>query len=100
MARLRRRGGSGRRRVGHSRAEHHVWAAAVVMLDPGLERTPQMSFGQRYEPVQTLATYRPDHPFADAVRHGTARRCFQNMQPEAANRGIELPREYAVAVVN
>src|SRR6266513_5049451 len=100
MARLRRRGGSGRRRVGHSRAEHHVGAAAVVMLDPGVERTPQMSFGERYEPVQTLATYRSDHPFAEAVRHWTARRRFQNTQPEAADRGVELPREDAVAVMN
>ena len=42
---------------------------------------------------------RPDHPFAEAVRHWTARRRFQNTQPEAADRGVELPREDAVAVM-
>ena len=99
MARLRRCGGSGRRRVGHSRAEHHVGAAAVVVLDPKSQGTPQMSFRERNEPVQTLATYRPDHPFAEAVRHRTARRRFQNAQPQAADRGVELPREDAVAVM-
>ncbi len=34
MARPRRRGWSGRRRVGHSRAERHVGAAAVVVRPP------------------------------------------------------------------
>ena len=41
-----------------------------------------------YQRVQTLATYRPDHLFAEAVRHWTARRRFQNTQPEAADRGV------------
>ena len=59
----------------------------------------QKGFRQRNEPVQTLATYRPDHPFAEAVRHWTARRRLQNTQPEAADRGVELPREDAVAVM-
>src|SRR5437660_12650700 len=86
------------RRIGNTGTQY-VWASAVVMFDPALERTPQMGFRQRYEPVQTLATDRPDHPFAEAVRHWTARRRFQNMQPEAADRGIELPREDAVAVM-
>ena len=76
-----------------------MWAPTVVMFDPGSQRTPQMCFRQRYEPIQTLAAYRPDHPFAEAVRHGTARRRFQNTQPEAADRGVELPREDAVAVM-
>jgi hypothetical protein len=69
------------------------------MFDPGSQRMSQMCFRQRYEPIQTLATYRPDHPFAEAVRHWTARRRFQNTQPEAADRGVELPREDAVAVM-
>ena len=59
----------------------------------------QKGFRQRNEPVQTLATYRPDHPFAEAVRHWTARRRFQNTQPQAADRSVELPREDAVAVM-
>jgi hypothetical protein len=59
----------------------------------------QMCFRQRYEPVETLTTYRPDHAFAEAVRHWTVRRRVQNTQPEAADRGVELPREDAVAVM-
>jgi hypothetical protein len=69
------------------------------MFDPGSQRISQMCFRQRYEPVETLATYRPDYALAEAVRHWTARRRFQSTQPEAADRGVELPREDAVAVM-
>ena len=47
----------------------------------------------------THSRRRPDHPFAEAVRHRTARRRLQNTQLEAADRGVELPRKDAVAVM-
>ena len=72
-------------------------STSLLRTEP--QRMSQKGFRQRNEPVQTLATYRPDHPFAEAVRHWTARRRFQNTQPQAADRGVELPREDAVAVM-
>ena len=81
------------RGIGNAGTQCHMWASAIVVLDPKSQGTPQMGFRERNEPVQTLATYRPDHPFAEAVRHWTARRRFQNTQPQAADSGVESPRE-------
>jgi hypothetical protein len=77
-----------------------VGAAAVVVLDPKSQGTPQMGFRERNEPVQTLATNGANDPLADRSRFRTAWRCLLHAQAEAANRGIELRREDAVAVMD
>jgi len=43
MTRLRNRYHSNCWRIRHARTEGHVWAPAVLMFDPGVERTPQMA---------------------------------------------------------
>jgi len=46
---------NGRGRTGNTRTERHVRTGSVVMGGPHSQDGPQMRFGQRYQPIQTLA---------------------------------------------
>ncbi len=59
-----------------------------------------MRLGDRDQPVQTLTSYRTDHPFANSIRLRAVRRRFQYPQAQRPDRLIQVRREDAIPVVN
>jgi hypothetical protein len=55
------------RGIGNPRAQPHMGPTAIVMLDPRVKGSPQVSFRQGNEPVQTLSAKGPDHPLAHRI---------------------------------
>src|SRR5262245_28736721 len=67
-------------RIRNPWTQPHVWAPAIVMLDPRAKRCPQVSFRQRNEPVQTLSANCPDHPFAHRIGNGSQLHVIRRME--------------------
>src|SRR5579862_3614036 len=89
-----------RRRIGHTWPQGHMWTAGVVMKDPRTQDRPQMRFGQRYQPIRTLATDGADESFANGVRLWGVRWRFKDADTEPRDRCIQMLGEYAVAIVD
>ena len=75
-------------------------AAAIVMSNPLLEDSPQVSLVQRNQEIQTFAADSSYQAFAESVRLGRAERRFQDAQAHRLQSRIQLGGVNAVAVVN
>lgn len=89
----------GVRAIGNARTQCHVRPPAIVMVDPGAERSAQVRFRYGNEPVQTLSANGPDHPLANSIHLRTVRCRLQHGDPQGSDRPIQLSREDAVAIM-
>ncbi len=74
--------------------------AFVVMGHPLFEDRTKVCLRDRDQPVQTLTSYRTDHPFANSIRLRAVRRRFQYPQAQRPDRLIQVRREDAIPVVH
>ena len=85
--------------IRNTRPQRHMRARGVVMSDPRFESAPQLGFRQRDQPVQALPANCADDSFADRIRLRAARRGFQYLNSELADRLVEMTREDGVSIV-
>src|SRR4030095_4886633 len=59
-----------------------------------------MPFIQRNHKVQTLSSQRPEHPFADRIRHRRSHGCFDDVQPHMAHALVNVLGEDGISVMD
>src|SRR5262249_24137347 len=70
------------------------------MLDEHAEQCSQMTFAERNDPIKTFSSDGSDQPLRKRVRLRRAPWRLQNAQPETSQFGINVRREYSVAVMD
>ncbi len=87
-------------RVRESWPKAGVWAALIVMREPGLQQPTQVVFRQWDETVEAFPAERTDDTFTEAVSFGAPIWGPQDSQSHVSNRLIELGREDAIAIMD
>lgn len=86
-------------RIGNTQTQRHVRTSGIVMGNAELQNRSQMRFGQRDQPIQTLATNRTGDSFADRIGHRTSRGRSQHRDSEFFHGLVEVLGEGTVAIV-
>lgn len=73
---------------------------AVVMVDEDAEHLLEVSAVDDQEPVETFRADGADEAFCDRIRLRRADRCFDDLDPFAAEDRVEVTGELAIAVAD
>src|SRR5271163_1658070 len=85
--------------IGKAGPQRRVWSAAIVMRQPRPHSFSKMVLGQGDNPIQTLASERPDQPFAERICLRAPLRCCDDFKAHVRYRSIESGGEDRVAIM-
>jgi hypothetical protein len=86
--------------VGRHEVERAMRAVGVVVLDEDAEHSLEVAPVEDEEPVETFGAGGADEALGDRIRFGRPDRCPDNLDPFTPEDGVEVTREFAVAIAD
>ena len=87
-------------RVRRPKVERAVGPLAVVMVDVDTQHSFEVAAVEDQQPVEALGAHGSDEALSDRVCFGRADRCPDDLDAFAAEDGVEVSRELAVAIAD